>query len=435
MMANDDTLPKLLVSNFKRYGKNRIAMRFKDFGIWNEISWHDYYQNVKHISLGLVSLGLRRGDKVSIIGDNNPEWYWAEIATQAAGGISVGIFVDSLPHELKYIAGHSDSRFLFAKDQEQIDKFLQIKNELPEMIKAIYWDEKGLRNYQDPSFMSLQELMKGGEKYEKENPDHFEKSIEKGSSDDVAIISYTSGTTGLAKGAQMTFRGLFESTSNWLKVDPWPEDDDYLSYIPPSWITEQFLGITGGLLSGLYVNFPEEAETVHNDIREISPVVLMFGGKLWESIVSSVEAKIMDSSAFNRFFYRLGFKIGNEVMTMKKTGRKVNPLWNFLYFLANISIYRPLKDKFGLKKIKYAYTAGAAVSPDVLKFFHTIGVNLKQLYGLTETGINTCHRDGDVNFGTVGPTLPGSEIKITPDGEIAIRSTALFIGYYKDQEA
>ena len=389
-MLELDTFPKLLKHNYEKYGKEKIAMRFKDYGIWNEVSWEEYYQSVKYMCLGLMSMGLKRGDRVSIIGDNDPQWYWAELASQAAGAATTGLFVDVLPGELQYIVDHSDSSFIFAKDQEQVDKFLSVKRELPKIKKLIYWDAKGLRNYKEEVIMSLDELIEKGKKYEQVKPGFFEKSLDKGSGKDLAIITYTSGTTGRPKGAMFNFDALLASTKAWQEIDPWLESDEYLSYISPAWATEQYLGITGGLLSGLSINFPEKPETIQSNIREISPQVLLYGARLWESIVSTAQAKITDSGSFKRNCYKVGMYIGNRVMEMNGREGKANLLWRVMYFLAKVLVYRQLRDKFGLKGIRYAYTGGAALSPDAIRFFHIIGVNLKQLYGLSETGINTC---------------------------------------------
>jgi len=274
-MKEADTLPKLLKRNYETCGDKKVAMRHKDMGVWQEFSWKDYYENVKRFALGLKALGFQEGDKICILGDNEPEWYWAELACQSLRGASIGIFVDCVPAEVEYIVNHSDAVFVVVRDQEQTDKILQIRGDAPRIEKVIYWDPKGMWGYKLPFVMSFKEVQKLGDEYEKEHPTFFEDEIERGNGKDLAIICYTSGTSGRAKGVMITHENLITTVRSWFKVEPWYETDNYLSYVPPAWITEQNFGITGGLFSRTVVNFPERPETVDNDIREIGPSTIL----------------------------------------------------------------------------------------------------------------------------------------------------------------
>jgi len=429
------TLPKLLKQNYDKYGDKKVAMRVKEFGIWQIYTWKDYYEKVKYFSLGLISLGLERGDKVSILGENKPEWYWAELATQAAGGVVVGVFTDCMPVEVKYFVEHSDSKIVIAHDQEQVDKLLQIKDELPLLKKVIYWDPKGVWNYDDPILMSFDEVIHLGKEYEKLHPGLFEANLERGSGEDVAVFCYTSGTTGLPKGAMLRHSAAIQAGEAWWNVDRWREDEQYVSFLPPAWITEQGLGIAGSLVSGMEVSFPEEPETVQENIREIGAQVLFWGPRNWESVNRLIQAKIIDTTPFNRFLYHLFLPVGYKYTDIQVARKKPGLFWRLLHFLAHWMVFRDLKDKVGLSKIRMAYTAAAPISPDVIRFFRAIGVNIKQLYGSSEGGLATLHRDDDVRPETSGPVMPGVEIRLSDDGEIIVKGENLFSGYYKSPEA
>jgi len=434
-MAVEDTLPKLLKRNCELYGDKRVAMRVKDRGIWQEYTWKDYYEKVKCFSLGLTSLGLKAGDKVSILGENKPQWYWAELAVQASGAVAVGIYTDCTPPEVKYFVEHSDSTFVVVHDQEQVDKLLQIKDELPLLKKVIYWDPKGMWYYKDPVLISFDEVLELGRKYEETHPGLFEENVEKGKADDIAVLCYTSGTGGLPKAAMLPHEGLTAVEEGWAAVDPWDESDEYLSFLPPAWVTEQAIGIAGGLVTGMKVNFPEEPETVQENIREIAPQVLFYGPRLWESVTRTIQAKITDTTRLKRFLYHLFLPVGYKVSDLRLARKKPSLLWRALYLVGDGVLFRPLRDKVGMSKIKYAYTAGAAVSPDIIRLFQAIGVNIKQLYGGSEVGLVTLHRDGDIRPETSGTVLPISEIKLSDEGEILVKNKYMFAGYYKNPEA
>jgi len=429
------TLPKLLKQNYEKYGDKKVAMRVKDFGIWQTCTWKDYYEKVKYFSLGLISLGLEPGDKTSILGENKPQWYWAELAAQAAGGVVIGIFTDCMANEVKYYVEHSDSKFVIAHDQEQVDKLLQIKDELPLLKKVIYWDPKGVWNYDDPILMSFDKVIELGKEYDKAHPGLFEDKIEGGSGDDIAIFCYTSGTTGLPKAAMLKQGATIQAGKSWCDVDKWREDEQYVSFLPPAWITEQGLGVAGSLVSGMEVSFPEHPETVQENIREIGAAILFWGPRNWESANRLIQAKIIDTTPFNRFLYHLFLPVGYKVTDLRSARKKPNLIWRFLYFLAHWMVFRDLKDKVGLSKIRMAYTAAAPISPDVIRFFRAIGVNIKQLYGGSEQGLVTLHRGDDVRPETSGPVMPGVEVRLSEDGEIIVKGENLFSGYYKSPEA
>ena len=432
---HEDTLPKLLKMNAEKYGDRRIAMRVKDRGIWQRYTWKDYYERVKYFSLGLISLGMKRGDKISILGENKPEIFWAELGVQAVGGTMVGIFTDCTPPEVKFYVTDSDSTFVVAHDQEQVDKLLQIRDDLPLVKKVIYWDPKGLWNYEDPILISFTEMIELGKEHEKKHPGLFEEYIENGKGEEIALICYTSGTTGLPKGAMVSHRGMVAIAYAWRDVDHWSDNDRYVSFIPPGWIAEQAVGVAGQLVSGMEVNFPEEPETVQENIREIGPSILFFAPRLWENINRMIQAKITDTSALRRWIYRLFLPIGYKTAEYHSSKKGLGPFWGFLHQFAHWLLFRPLRDRVGLSRIRCAYTAGSAVSPEILNYFQAIGVNIKQLYGGSEQGLVTIHLDGEIKYETCGPPMPGVQVRLSPEGEILVKGDNIFSGYYKNFEA
>jgi long-chain acyl-CoA synthetase len=435
-ITKDLTIPKLFVERTGAYGEDRVAMREKEFGIWRPITWRQYLDNVKYLALGLVHLGLKEGDKVAMIGDNRPEGLWAEMATLCARGIGVWLFQDCLMDEVKYIIDHSDTKFLFGEGQEEVDKALSIFDECPKLEKIIWDNPKGMRNYHEDCLISLKEVQQLGKELEKENPDLFEETIQKGYGDEVALLFYTSGTTALPKGALLSHWNLLSMGKNLMSIDPCYEKDDFVSYLPFAWIGEQMMSISCGLQIGFTINFPEEPETAQENIREIGPHVMFAPPRLYEQMTRTVQVKHLDAAWIKRKCYELSTKIGYHVANLKFAKKPVPWHWAFLEWLACLLVQKKLKDNLGLSRVRYAYSGGAAMGPDHFRFFHALGVNLKQIYGQTEiAGISVVHRDGDIKFDTVGTPLPETEVKITDDGEIISKSPSVFLGYYKNPKA
>ena len=434
---NDDlTIPKLFHRQALRYGDERVAMREKEFGIWRPITWKGYHDNVKQIALGLVVMGLEKGDKVSMIGDNRPEGLWAEMAAICAGGVGVWLFQDCLIEEVKYILDHSDTKFLFGEGQEEVDKAMAIFKECPKLKKIIWDNPKGMRNYDQDYLISLDEVKALGRKLDKEQPDLFEKLVNQGVGKEVALLFYTSGTTSLPKGALLSHNNMLTMGSHLMDVDPCKDTDDYVSFLPFAWIGEQMMSISCGLQIGYTINFPEEPETAQENIREIGPHVMFAPPRMYEEMTRKVQVKYLDSTWIKRKFYEISTKIGYHTANLKFEKKPVSLLWKALNWLAYVSVQKKLKDHLGLSRIRNAYTGGAAMGPDHFRFFHAMGVNLKQIYGQTEVaGISVVHRSGDIKFDTVGRPIPGTEIKITEEGEIITKSSSVFMGYYKNPEA
>ncbi|RMG61360.1 MAG: long-chain fatty acid--CoA ligase [Deltaproteobacteria bacterium] len=436
ILKEHDTFPKLLRYQAKRLGDSRVALREKEFGIWQEYTWKEYYTRVKHFALGLVSLGMKKGDKLSIIGDNRPEWVMAEIAAQSIGAVPLGIYQDSTLKEVAYVIDHSDSTFVVAEDQEQVDKVLDMMDQLPKVKYVIYTDPRGMRNYKQPFLLDFKEVELFGRELEAKEPDLFDRMVDETSWEDLALICYTSGTTGFPKGAMLSYKNLLSMAKNLNEVDPKREDDDFVSFLPLAWIGEQMMSLSSALLIGFTVNFPEEPETVQENIREIGPHVMFSPPRIWENMTSTVQVKILDASPFKRFMYNKFLPVGYEYADYKFQKKEPPLSLKIKYKLAYWLLFRALKDRLGLLRIRTAYTGGAALGPDVFRFFHAIGVNLKQIYGQTEiSGISCVHRDDDINFDSVGKPIPETEIIISERGEILSRSPSVFMGYYKNEEA
>jgi len=433
--AAADTFPKLLARNAERLG-DRAALREKDLGIWRETSWRDYHGRVRDFSLGLVALGLARGGKVAIIGDNRPEWVIAELASQAAGGASVGIYQDSNLNEVAFVIDHCDAQFVVAEDQEQVDKILDMIDRLPKVTHVIYSDPRGLRRYAHEKLLSFAQVEERGRALAKEKPGLFDENVERGAGSDLAIICYTSGTTGQPKGAMLSFHNLLTMALSLHQVDPRKARDEFVSFLPLAWIGEQMMSVATALAIGFTVNFPEEPETALHDIREIGPHVLFAPPRIWEGLNSTVQVKIMDTTPLKRFLYERLLPVGYKIADLRLKHGRVPLAWRALYFVADLLLFRPLKDRLGLVRLRSATTGGAALGPDVFRFFHAMGVRLKQIYGQTEiSGISCIHPDDAIKFHTVGKPIPGTDVRISERGEILSRSPSVFLGYYKNEAA
>ena len=434
-ITRDLTIPQLFYGQCKRYGSGKVAMREKEFGIWRPFTWRDYLNNVRYLCLGMVSLGLKRGDKVAMIGDNRPEGIWAEMAAMCAGAIPVWLFQDCMMDEVKYIVDHSDSRFFVGETQEEVDKALAIMSKCPQLEYIIWDDPKGMRRYHQEFLMSINKVQELGKELDDKEPDLFEKMINEGHSEDICLLFYTSGTTALPKGALLTHYNMLSMGQNLMAVDPCYDTDDFVSYLPFAWIGEQMMSISCGLQVGYTINFPEEPETAQRNIREIGPHVMFAAPRLYEGLTRQVQVKYLDSSWIKRKAYELATKIGYHVADFKFEKKRVSWYWRVLNFFAYAIVQKKLRDHLGMSRLRHAYTGGAAMGPDHFRFFHALGVNLKQIYGQTEiAGISVTHRDGDIKFDTVGTPIPETEIKITKDGEILSRSPSVFQGYYKMEE-
>ena len=424
-----DTFPKLLAYNAEQW-PDEVAMREKEFGIWNAFTWSDYNRTVSLIALGMHALGIQRGDTVGIIGDNRPEWLHSEIAAHALGGMSLGIYQDSLNQEVSYLINYASARIILAEDEEQVDKLLEITDECPCVEHIVYHDPRGMRKYQDDRLISQADLMAMGEKLGREQPDLYMQLVNQGTSEDVAILCPTSGTTANPKLAMLQSGPFLDHSAAYLRADPKFPDDEYVSMLPLPWIMEQVYAVSQALISRITVNFVEETETMMSDMREIGPTFALLAPRVWENIAADVQARMMDATPLKQKLFKLGMKQGMEALEQGRQSR-------FAHWL----LFRALKDRLGFTHLRSAATGGAALGPDTFKFFLAMGVPLRQLYGQTElAGAYTIHESHDVDFDSVGIPFDNSEIKILdPDeqgvGEIVARNSGMFLGYYKNEEA
>lgn len=427
------TMPQMLRDNVERWG-GRVWMRKKEFGIWQEYTWRQGYETVKYFGLGLSSLGLQRGDVVAITGDNDPHWFWAELGAQCLGGAVAGVHSGNSPAEAKYIIDHCDATFVVAQDQEQVDKVLAIRPELPRVKKVIYWDGKGLKHYDSPDLLSFDEVVSLGRQFEMSHQGLFEDSISHGAGDDLALIQYTSGTTGLPKGAMMPYGAIYASNQAFFSLNPAGAEDEWLSFILPGWGTEQGLGLMGSLNAGLRLNFPEKQDTVTENIREIGPSLMFYASRLWENVASEIQYRMSEAAWYKRLLYRACMPVGYRAADAGFKGQRLSPPWRVLHSLCDLVFFRPLRDQLGLARLRYAYTAGSLLGPDVFRMVTAIGVDLRQLYGSGELGLSQ-HIRGDIKVDSVGRVNPDTIVRIMDDNEILGRGKAACVGYYKNPEA
>jgi len=427
-----ETWPKLLGEKHIKYGDKKVAMRHKKYGLWRSYTWKDYYEKVKGVTLGLVHMGLKPGDKVMLLGHNEPHLYWAALGAITAYGVATSFPPDATLWETKYIMEQSDSRFAIVGGQEQVDKLLEIKGELPNLEKIIYWNLKGMSEYGDPILMNFNRLLEKGKEFEDNHPEFFEQLIEESNPDDLALLLYTSGTAGLPKGVLLTHKAGISSARKSIAAASLREDFEIFSHMPLAWFAAYTLELGIQLVNGMTVNFAEAPEAVLADMREIGPQFVVFTPRQWESLISQIQIRVADAGFLKRLCYRLFLPIGFAVF--EKRG-KLNPLWKVMYAIGFLLLFRPLKDQLGLLKVKSALTGGAPLSPEGFKFLNALGLNLKQTYGLTELNPITWHSDNDLKSETVGIPVTGTELKISEEGEILARGDHMFQGYYKDPEA
>jgi long-chain acyl-CoA synthetase len=429
-----DTLPKLALDNSQRLAAT-VAIREKEFGIWQAHTWKDYVDHVRRIALGLASLGFRRGDKLAVIGDNRPQLYWTMVAAQALGGVPVPIYQDGIAAEIHYVIDHSESRMIICEDQEQVDKILEMKDKLPLVETIVYDDPKGMRHYDHPWLVSLDQVQARGVEFARDHPGHWDAEVGEGRATDLAIINYTSGTTGFPKGVMISHGALIATARHFLEVEPMTRGDEIMAYLPMAWIGDSFFSLAVAFLAGCTVNCPEDASTVRHDFREIGPTMTFAPPRIWENILSQAQVRIEDANWLQRRLAKFFLPRGMRKARLELEGKPVPGQLRALSWLGRWLVFDPLRDQLGFRRIRAAITGGAALGPDMIQFFRAIGVNLKQLYGATECcAPATLHRDGQVKLETVGSPLPGVDIKLSDRGEVLIRTDGLFTGYYKNPE-
>jgi len=427
----ENTLPRLLLKQAEQQG-DKTALREKEWGIWQSFSWHEYVDITAQFAAGLRVLGLGREDIVILIGDNRPEWIWAELAIQSLGGMALGLYQDAPPEEIQYVFELTEAKMAVAEDQEQVDKILSMKPDLPNLEYIIYHDPKGLSSYEVTGLMSFDRVREAG----KGGAAGFASWVEETSPEDTCLIAATSGTTGRPKLAMLSHKNMLAMAYNLGQADPKHQGDEFVSFLPLAWMGEQMMAVASALLFGFCVNFPEETDTVQQDIREIGPNLMFSPPRVWENLAARVRAKIMETTRFKRFLYNLFLPMGFAYADKLFAGEKPGPGLRLRYKAAELCLFRALKDRLGFSNLRSASTGGAALGPDTFRFFHALGVNLKQIYGQTEiAGISCIHRHGAVDFDSVGEPIEETEIKISDKGEILSRSPAVFQGYYKNPKA
>ncbi|MBN1228053.1 MAG: AMP-binding protein, partial [Deltaproteobacteria bacterium] len=429
------TTPRIFRDTVKKYG-NRVALRKKEYGIWHDISWNEYFNNAGFIGSALISMGLEKGECVSILGDNCAEWVIIDMGVQCAGGVSAGIYSTNAWPEVEYVIENSDSKFLFLENEEQLDKWINFKDKTPLLKKVIVWDLEGLRNFDDPMVMAYQDFLEVGRKFAEKNPDLIDKRMDDLKPDDLSVLIYTSGTTGPPKGAMLTHRNVTWMGQAIIKDNPIYDNDEVLSFLPLCHIFERIFSVFAHISHGYTVNFIESLDTVNDNMREISPTVGYSVPRIWEKYLSAVYIKMSDATWFKKLVFSVALTIGKKRASLRMNFKPVPIYLETLYRIMYLLVFAKLKERLGFDRLRIAYSGAAPISPDVLHFFQSIGVNLVEGYGQTEgTGVTCVSRADRVKFGTVGPPLKGTKLKIADDGEILVNSPSVFKGYYKDPDS
>jgi long-chain acyl-CoA synthetase len=434
-MAETLTLPRYLLRNAQQHAK-RPAIREKDRGIWQTYTWRDYHDHVRDIALGLAALGVPRGVKLAVIGDNRPRLYWAQIAAMCLGGVSVPVYQDSIAKELAFVLNHAEVSVIVAEDQEQVDKILGLKDQLPALTLLVYEDPRGMLQYKSANLRSLEEVEELGRRFGAEHPGYFQAEIEKGRMEDVALFAYTSGTTGVPKGAMLTHTNLVETGNTLMRSEDIRLDDDWLAYLPMAWVGDSLYTMVMNLMVGFTVNCPESPETVQRDLRELGPSTVLAPPRIWENMLTGVQVRAADAGGLKRRVFERFRAAAERAEILRSEGKPVPLGLRLQLALGEFFVYGPVRDQLGLRRARWAYTGGAPLGPDTFRFFRSIGVNLKQVYGSTElTGLASLQPDAEANPTTAGRPCPGIEVKIGDKGEVLVRSAGVFKGYFKNEAA
>jgi long-chain acyl-CoA synthetase len=428
------TLPKALL-NIVEKQPNRIAMRRKDYGIWHDITWTDYLENVKHVTLGLHALGVQYKEHVAIIGENRPEWLYSALGIVCAGGAWVGVYTTNPVAECEYVVGHSDAVVYICEDEEQLDKALAFRDKTPKLRKLIVWEMEGLKHYEDPMLMSFDQLLELGKEEDRKNPGLFMQLTELAKPEDIAGIIYTSGTTGPPKGALLAHEGYLWVGQAAQAIMPATNEDETISFLPLNHVYEQIFDMMFHLTVGHIVNFTENTDTVMADMQEISPTIFHAVPRIWEKYYSGIVLKMADATWLKRTLYKIALMIGTRYNNRALTKKKVPLHLALAYHLAYFTVFWKLKERLGFDRVRIGVSGAAPISHEILKFFQSIGIPIREGYGMTETtGISHMSSEVDYKVGTVGKALPETQVKIAEDGEILVKHAGIFKGYYKDEE-
>ena len=429
------TLPRLLQHNARVRG-GRPAMREKDRGIWQTHTWQEYHDHVRDFALGLAALGFRRGESLSVIGDNRPRLYWAQLAAQALGGVAVPVYQDSIARELQYVWSHAEAAVIVAEDQEQVDKIISLRDQLPHLRHVIYDDPRGLNRYRFDWLKSFEDVEEMGRQHAAQHPGAFEAEVDRGRPDDVAMICYTSGTTGNPKGAMLTHTNVVATARTFMAAEDVRPNDEWLCYLPMAWVGDSLYSLVLSLAAGFCCNCPESPETVQRDLRELGPTAVLAPPRIWENMLTSVQVKAADASPLKRWVFGRFRQVAEETEILRADGKPVPMGLRVQLALGEFFVYGPVRDQLGLRRARWAYTGGAPLGPDTFRFFRSIGVNLKQVYGSTESSaLISIQPDAEANPTSAGRPCPGIEVKIADRGEVLIKSAGIFKGYYKAEEA
>ena len=435
-VTQSETLPQVLLARALSE-PGGLAERHKRLGIWREFTWANVLERVRALALGLESKGLKAGDSVMMIGENEPEHFWAEYAVQSLGGKVLSVYPDQTAEEILYLAQDSQTRVFLAQDQEQVDKCLEVADEYDGAIAIVYWDGSGLWGYDHPLLDSFESVSDAGRQIHDSDPTRFEEHVKRGKAEDTALLSYTSGTTGKPKGVVISYRYLFDNCSRVMGAIDIAPGTEYLTYISPAWVTEQIFGLSIGLIAPMVVNFPEGPEDVLTNIRELAVDALVFSPRQWENLASIVQARMLGAGKVRNAMYDWGMKVGRAVHVERLEGRSPSLAARLQLPLAEALVLHHLRDNLGLGKARNALSGGALMAPDVFRMFHAMGVKLRNVYGATEIGLLTAHVGDSYQLETSGSWMPSNtaygeplEYRVSPEGELQVRGGSGFGGYH-----
>ena len=435
-MTDDDTLAKILRSNGRGPLADRDAIREKEYGIWQIVTWREYADHVRRFALGLAALGFGRGDKLAVVGDNRRRLYFAQLAAQSLGGISLAVYQDSIASELGYVLEHAETKVIVAENEEQVDKLFELRERLGNVERVVFDDPRGLERSDDPWLAAFPDVQAAGDAFGREHPEYFERALAAGKGADVAMLCYTSGTTGAPKGAMLTNDNLLSSVDESRVAEDWRTGDELISYLPMAWVGDAWLSVAAAVRFGLTINCPESRESMRRDFREIGVNVMVAPPAYWEGMLTRVQVLMDEADWLKRGLFRVCMNVALRVERMRQAGESAPPGLAFRNAVGEWLVRRPLRDLLGMTRVRRAYTGGAPLGPDTFDFIRAMGLNLKQLYGMTETSSACVYQpDGEASSETVGRPLASTEVRISESGEILLRGPQMFHGYYKNEQA